>query len=161
MGPYVAVIGPSLADETISEAAFQVGAQLARAGAIVVCGGGGGAMEAVCRGARSAGGLTVGILPGRSRDEANPYVDLALPTGMGEARNALVVRAADVVISVGGGVGTLSEIGLALKMQRPVVGLATWEARLPGASGGPGTEAPILRAASPEEAVALALGAAG
>src|ERR1700704_747434 len=131
MAIYIAVIGPSRATPDVSEAAFRVGALIARGGAILVCGGGGGAMEAACRGARSAGGTTVGILPGPSREEANAFVDIAIPTGMGEARNALVVRAADAVIAVGGGVGTLSEIGLALKMGRPVIGLGTWEVVAP------------------------------
>jgi uncharacterized protein (TIGR00725 family) len=94
---------------------------------VVVCGGLGGAMEAACRGAKQAGGTTVGILPGTDRSAANPYVDFALPTGLGEARNALVVRAADVVIAVGGGYGTLSEIALALRGGKPVIGLDTWE----------------------------------
>ena len=153
MATYVAVIGPSAAGPAVCDAAFEVGALVARAGAILVCGGGGGAMEAACRGAKSAGGLTLGILPGRSRSEANPFVDIPVVTGMGEARNALVVRTADVVIAVGGGFGTLSEIGLALKMERPVVGLSTWQPALPAGEG----EAPIVRARSPHEAVALAL----
>jgi uncharacterized protein (TIGR00725 family) len=84
-------------------------------------------MEAACRGAREAGGTTVGILPGVDRSEANRFVDIAIPTGFGEARNALVVRAADGVIAVGGGHGTLSEIALALKVGKPVVGLGTWD----------------------------------
>ena len=84
-------------------------------------------MEAACRGARSRGGMTVGLLPGRDRDDANGWVVLALPTGLGEARNALVVRAADAVVAIGGGWGTLSEIALALKAGKPVVGLGTWE----------------------------------
>jgi uncharacterized protein (TIGR00725 family) len=84
-------------------------------------------MEAVCRGARSAGGLTVGILPGRDRRDANRFVEVAVPTGLGEARNALVVRAADAVVAVGGAYGTLSEIAFALKAGTPVVGLGTWE----------------------------------
>jgi uncharacterized protein (TIGR00725 family) len=84
-------------------------------------------MEAACRGAKEADGLTVGILPGCDRSAANPFVDVALPTGLGEARNALVVRAADVVIAIGGGYGTLSEIALALKAGKRVVGLGTWD----------------------------------
>lgn len=84
-------------------------------------------MEAACRGARRAGGLTVGLLPGTDRAAANPYVDVALPTGLGEARNVLVVRAADALIAVGGEYGTLSEIAFALKTGTPVVGLATWQ----------------------------------
>jgi uncharacterized protein (TIGR00725 family) len=100
---------------------------VAERGAILVCGGLGGAMEAACRGAKQAGGTTVGILAGIDRSDANPYVDIALPTGLGQARNAVVVRAADVVIAVGGGYGTLSEIALALRRGKPVIGLATWE----------------------------------
>jgi uncharacterized protein (TIGR00725 family) len=95
-------------------------------GAVLVCGGLGGAMEAACRGAKQGGGVTVGILPGTDRSDANHYVDFALPTGLGEARNALVVRAADVVIAIGGGYGTLSEIALALKAGKRVIGLDTW-----------------------------------
>lgn len=84
-------------------------------------------MEAACRGAREGGGTTVGILPGTDRGAANEFVDVAVPTGLGEARNALVVRAADALIAVGGGYGTLSEIALALKAGKPVIGLGTWE----------------------------------
>ncbi len=108
-------------------AAEELGRLLAEAGVVVVSGGLGGVMEAACRGARSVGGLTLGILPGRDRREANPHVEVAVPTGMGEARNALVVRAADAVVAVGGAYGTLSEIALALKTGKPVVGLHTWE----------------------------------
>jgi uncharacterized protein (TIGR00725 family) len=92
-----------------------------------VCGGLGGVMEAACRGAKDAGGTTVGILPGTDRAAANPFVDVAVATGLGEARNALVVRAADAVIAIGGGYGTLSEIALALKAGKRVVGLETWD----------------------------------
>ena len=92
-----------------------------------MCGGLGGVMEAACRGAKDAGGTTVGILPGTDRAAANPFVDVAVATGLGEARNALVVRAADAVIAIGGGYGTLSEIALALKAGKRVVGLETWD----------------------------------
>jgi uncharacterized protein (TIGR00725 family) len=94
---------------------------------VLVCGGLGGVMEAACRGARAEGGTTVGILPGLDRSAANPYVAVAIATGLGEARNALVVRAADCLIAVGGAYGTLSEIALALKAGKRVVGLRTWE----------------------------------
>jgi uncharacterized protein (TIGR00725 family) len=104
-----------------------VGRLLAERGAMVVCGGLGGTMEAACRGARAAGGTTLGLLPGLDRSAANPFVSVAVPTGLGEARNALVVRAADAVIALGGGYGTLSEIALALKAGKRVVGLGTWE----------------------------------
>ena len=100
-------------------------------GAVVVCGGLGGVMEAVCRGAQGAGGRTVGILPGDDRHQANPYVDVAVATGLGEARNVVVVRTADVVVAVGGEFGTLSEIALAIKLGKPVVGLGTWRLRQP------------------------------
>ena len=103
-----------------------VGRELASRGCIVVCGGLGGVMAAACRGAKEAGGTTVGILPGSDRDAANQWVDVALPSGLGEARNALVVRAADALVAVGGGFGTLSEIALALKAGKRVVGLDTW-----------------------------------
>lgn len=93
----------------------------------MVCGGGRGVMEAVCRGARSEGGLTVGFLPGEHRSEANDYVDIALPTGIGEMRNMLLVRASDVVIAISGEFGTLSEVAFALRLGIPVVGLDTWE----------------------------------
>ncbi|HEV2757842.1 MAG TPA: TIGR00725 family protein [Actinomycetota bacterium] len=127
MQPYVAVVGAGVADASLAEAAESVGRGLAERGAIVLCGGLGGVMEAVCRGCRTAGGTAVGILPGASRADANDYVDVALPTGMGEMRNALIVRASDVVVAVGGEFGTLSEIAFALKIGRPVVGLGTWE----------------------------------
>jgi hypothetical protein len=104
-----------------------VGRALAEAGAVLVCGGLGGVMEAACRGAQEAGGTTVGILPGHDRADANPYVDVAVATGLGEARNALVVRAADALIAVGGEYGTLSEIALALKAGKPVVGIDSWD----------------------------------
>jgi uncharacterized protein (TIGR00725 family) len=100
---------------------------IASRGALLVCGGLGGVMEAACRGAREAGGTTVGLLPGTERSDANPYVSVALPTGLGEGRNALVVRAADAVVAIGGGYGTLSEIALALRGGKPVIGLDTWE----------------------------------
>jgi hypothetical protein len=101
-------------------------------------------MEAACRGAKEAGGTTLGILPGSDRAAANPYVDFALPTGLGEARNALVVRAADVVIAVGGGYGTLSEIALALRSGKPVIGLGSWD--IEGVSAVDGPEAAVAAA---------------
>jgi uncharacterized protein (TIGR00725 family) len=118
------VVGAGEGDSPLAEA---VGRELAVRGAVVVCGGLGGVMEAACRGAKEAGGLTVGILPGTDRAAANPFVDVGIPTGLGEARNALVVRAADAVIAVGGGYGTLSEIALALKAGKRVAGLDSWE----------------------------------
>jgi uncharacterized protein (TIGR00725 family) len=107
--------------------AEEVGRLLAEAGAIVVTGGCGGVMEAASKGAREAGGTTLGILPGADRREANEWLAVAVPTGMGEARNALVVRAADAVVAVGGAWGTLSEIALARKTGTPVVGIESWD----------------------------------
>lgn len=108
-------------------AAERVGRELGSRGAVLVCGGLGGVMEAACRGAKEAGATTVGILPGTDRAAANEFVDVAIPTGLGEARNALVVRAADALVAVGGGYGTLSEIALALKAGKRVVGIGTWD----------------------------------
>jgi uncharacterized protein (TIGR00725 family) len=125
--PYVAVVGPGDADARALGDAHAAGNELALLGAVVVCGGLGGAMEAACRGAHEAGGVTVGLLPGTDRSAANPHVTVALATGMGELRNGLVVRAADALVAVGGGFGTLSEIALALKLGRPVVGVRTWD----------------------------------
>jgi uncharacterized protein (TIGR00725 family) len=124
--PYVAVVGPGDASTEELHAAEEVGAGLAGAGAVVVTGGLGGVMEAACRGARSRRGRTVGILPGEDRDAANGWVEIAIATGLGELRNGLVVRSADALVAIGGGHGTLSEVALALKLGRPVVGLGTW-----------------------------------
>lgn len=123
----MAVVGPGEGSIADLAAAEEVGQALAARGAVVVCGGLGGAMEAACRGAKREGGTTLGLLPGPDRAAANRYVDLAVSTGLGEARNALVVRASDAVVAVAGGFGTLSEIALALRTGVPVVGLDSWE----------------------------------
>src|SRR4051794_41645128 len=149
---WIAIVGPGSAESPELEAAEEAGAAVAEAGAGVVCGGLGGVMEAACRGARSRGGLTLGLLPGLDREAANGWVVVAVPTGLGEARNALVVRAADAVVAVGGGWGTLSEIALALKAGIPVIGLGTWEV----ARGGMLVEG-VVSAADPRGAVAEAL----
>ena len=150
MPGHVAVVGPGTdATEAQCVLAEEVGARLAEAGVIVVTGGLGGVMEAACRGARSRRGTTVGLLPGLDRAAATGWVDVAIPTGLGELRNGLVVRAADALVAVGGGAGTLSEIALAVKGGLVVAGLGTWE--LPG----------VTAAASAEVAVGLVLQAAG
>jgi uncharacterized protein (TIGR00725 family) len=123
---YIAVVGPSDATPSQERAAEAIGDLLARAGAVLVCGGLGGVMAAACRGAASAGGLTVGLLPGADRSAANTWVRISIPTGLGELRNGLVVRAADAVVAVGGAYGTLSEVALALKTGVPVVGVDSW-----------------------------------
>jgi uncharacterized protein (TIGR00725 family) len=146
---YAAVVGPGTAAGEEEAAGERIGAGLAAAGLVVVCGGLGGVMAAACRGARSAGGRTLGLLPGEDRSAANPWVEFAVPTGLGEARNVLVVRCADVVVAVGGGWGTLSEVALAVKRGLPVVAVGGWA---------PET-LEIRRVATAEEAVAVALAA--
>jgi uncharacterized protein (TIGR00725 family) len=146
---YVGVCGAGVASDPLAAAAEEVGRGLADAGAVVVCGGLGGVMEAACRGARTAGGVTVGLLPGSDRSAGNAFLSVAVPTGLGELRNGLIVRAADVVVAIGGEWGTLSEIALARKLGRPVVALGSWE--LP--------ELEVV--ATPAEAVSRALSLAG
>jgi len=119
----IAVVGGSTCSTEEAEWAAAVGRLLAERGAVLVCGGLGGVMEAAARGAKQGGGLTIGILPGGDPDDANPSIDVAIATGMGEMRNALLVRAARAVIAIGGGWGTLSEIALAQRIRTPVVGL--------------------------------------
>jgi uncharacterized protein (TIGR00725 family) len=122
----IAVIGNSSCSTEEAKLAQTVGELLAQQGVITVCGGLGGVMEAVCRGAKSKGGLTIGILPGQDSSTANPWVDVPVVTGIGEARNAAVVKSAQAVIAIGGSYGTLSEIAYALKNGIPVIGLNTW-----------------------------------
>lgn len=142
---HVAVVGASRPTEAQAAAAELVGTGLARAGAIVITGGGPGVMAAASKGAAQAGGTVVGILPGVDRTGANPWVGIALATGLGELRNGLIVRSADAVLAVGGAYGTLSEVALALATGVPVVGYDTWA--IPG----------IEIAESPVKAVSMAL----
>jgi uncharacterized protein (TIGR00725 family) len=143
------VSGASRADAATIETAHEVGRRLASAGAILLTGGRGGVMEAASRGAAEGGGLTVGMLPGTERDQANQWVQVAIPTGLGELRNGLLVRAADALIAVGGAYGTLSEIALGLQAGKEVIGLGSW------AIDG------VRAAADPAQAVEWALAAAG
>jgi uncharacterized protein (TIGR00725 family) len=160
--PYIGVVGSSEGTPVQRELAREVGTRLARAGAIVVCGGLSGVMEAVCVGAKEGGGLTIGILPGSERHAANPHVDVALATGLGELRNGLIVRFSDALIAVGGGWGTLSEIAFAMRTGRPVVALAGWEETLDGRSAHlVSGEAKLRRAEDPQGAVDIAISAAG
>ncbi|CAN5199214.1 TIGR00725 family protein [soil metagenome] len=155
--PYVAVIGdgePRGPDaHRLLEWAEEIGLELARAGATVVTGGLGGVMEAASRGARTAGGVTIGILPGADASDANRSVSIPIATGLGVVRNLVVVTSADVVVAVGGRHGTLSEIGLALRMGRHVVTLSSWRVESDQRLGGPR----IHRARGPREAAALAM----
>jgi uncharacterized protein (TIGR00725 family) len=145
---YVAVCGPDPAPGDVAFQAEEVGRLLAEAGAVVVCGGLGGVMEAACRGAAVAGGVSIGLLPGSDREGGNASVTYTLPTGMGEMRNALLVRSADALVAVAGEFGTLSEIAFALKTGVPVVGLGTW-----GLSKAGEAVHAFPRAATPAEAV--------
>ena len=131
---YIGVIGAGECTEAEARTAEEVGREIARRKGVLICGGRRGVMEAAARGAQQAGGLVVGILPGTSRREGNPYLTVALATGLGDARNAVITCASDAIIAISGGYGTLSEIGLALKMGKPVVGLFTWELTRPGRS---------------------------
>ena len=150
--PYVVVCGSGQATTEEVAWAEEVGRLVADAGAVLVCGGLGGVMDAAARGCEAGGGLSIGILPGEHRDPASPHLTVSIPTGLGEARNALVVRAADAVIAIGGEFGTLSEIALALKAGTPVVGLHTWEL----AKAGSLVHA-IVETETPQEAVRAAL----
>lgn len=156
MTTYVAVCGPGVANEREFAWAEETGRRLAEAGAVVICGGMTGVMDAVARGAATAGGVVVGILPGPDRSGQSAHLTVSVPTGMGETRNALVVRAADAVIAIAGEWGTLSELALALKMGRPVVGLHTWEL----AKAGRPVDG-VVEASTPAEAVEAALRLAG
>lgn len=147
----LAVCGGAVASEAELRAGEEVGRHVARAGAVLICGGRGGVMEAAARGAATEGGLTVGVLPGPSVAGANAWISLPLPTGMGEGRNLLVVRFAEALIAIGGEWGTLSEVALARKIGIPVVLL------LPALTAG----LPLCVAPDPREAVELALAAAG
>jgi uncharacterized protein (TIGR00725 family) len=125
--PYVAVVGPNDATSEQMRAAEAIGRGLADGGAILLCGGLGGVMASACHGACAAAGVTVGFLPGTDRTDANEWVQITLPTGLGELRNGLIIATADAVIAVGGAYGTLSEIALALRAGVPVIGLKTWD----------------------------------
>ncbi len=151
MQSYIAVVGAADATEEELGLAGEVGRLLGEDGAVMVCGGLGGVMDEAARACSAAGGTSVGIVPGDDRAPASSHLTVAIATGLGEARNAIVVRSADVVIAVGGEYGTLSEIAFALKMGKPVIGLATWELSREGMPD------PIIRAESPMEAVARAL----
>ncbi len=122
----IGVIGAGSCNEKTYEMARSVGAGIWKAGATLLCGGLGGVMEGACRGAYEAGGQTIGILPGPDKTQANPYVTVPIVTDLGHARNILIVRSADTLIAISGGYGTLSEISIALKLGKPVIGLNTW-----------------------------------
>ncbi|MGE5443410.1 MAG: TIGR00725 family protein [Ignavibacteriales bacterium] len=145
MNIMIGVIGAAEATAQESKTAEEVGREIAKQDGVLVCGGLGGVMEAACRGAKSEGGLTIGIIPGFSASDANSYVDIPIVTGMSHARNVIVVRSSSAVIAIGGSYGTLTEIALALKLGTPVIGINTWE-----------VSSDIKKVANPKEAVDLA-----
>ena len=149
---FIAVIGGGQPSPQEAQLAEEVGRELAKRGAILICGGLGGVMEAACKGAQSEGGVTIGILPGESRQAANPYVQIPIVTGIGHARNLAVVKSAQAVIAIGGSYGTLSEIGHALRSGIPVIGLNTWSLSRNGQQ-----DNSIILAQNPAEAVRKAL----
>jgi uncharacterized protein (TIGR00725 family) len=152
----ISVIGGSEVGEDIYNLAFEVGKEIAKNGAVLVCGGLSGVMEAACRGAGEEGGLTIGILPFTDENYANEYVDIKIPTGIGFARNLSVVLSAHAVIAVDGSYGTLSEISYALTFKKPVIGLKTWEIKPYYSKNAPR----IIRAGTAVEAVKIAIGEA-
>jgi uncharacterized protein (TIGR00725 family) len=123
----IGVIGGSAVDQVAYDTAYEVGKLIAQNGALLICGGLSGAMEAACKGARDAGGTAIGILPGLSVDDANPYVDIPIATGLGHGRNLVIVNTALALIAISGRYGTLSEIGFGLQSGKPVYGLGTWD----------------------------------
>ncbi len=145
----IGVIGAGAADAETLRMAEETGRLIALHGMLLVCGGLGGVMEAAARGAKEAGGTTVGILPQADRSSANPYIDIPIATGFGDGRNVIIVRTADLLIAVGGAFGTLSEIAYARKMEKPLIGIASWE--IPG----------MIKASTPAEAVKIALESLG
>ena len=149
----IGVIGGSVASPEIQQLAEEVGAEIARHGAAVLCGGMTGVMESVCKGARREGGLTIGIIPSDDKADANPFVQIPIVTGMGMGRNVMLVKTADALIAVGGEFGTLSEIAHALNMGKKVVGLRTWKLEKAHTKPIPN----LIEVDTPKNAVALAL----
>ncbi|MFQ5762063.1 MAG: TIGR00725 family protein [Candidatus Bathyarchaeia archaeon] len=148
----IGVIGGGDVSEEIGELSREVGRRIAKNGAMLLCGGRGGVMEMACMGAKEADGLTVGILPSAEAGDANPYVDVRIPTGLGHARNAIIALASDAVIAIDGRYGTLSEMGHALDLGKKVIGLRTWRIDQIDESGGN-----FIPAKTAEEAVEIAL----
>jgi uncharacterized protein (TIGR00725 family) len=153
---FIAIIGGGKCSPEELKLAEDVGRELAIRGITLICGGLDGVMEAACRGASSEGGITVGILPGDDRRSANPYVSIPIVTGLGYARNVIVVKSAQAIIAIDGSYGTLSEIAHALQNRIPVVGLNTWSMSIRG-----GVDDSVIPAANAREAVEKAIAAAG
>jgi len=143
---YIGVIGAGRCTGKLKKMAADVGKEIANAGAILICGGLDGVMMGAAKGAKSADGVTIGIIPGEDKSDANKYIDYVICTGLSEARNLVIIRTADVLIALPGMFGTLSEIGFALKMKKPVISLGSWD-----------VDKSIIRAENSKEAVKLAL----
>jgi len=148
----IAVFGAGNPNDREAKLAYEVGRHIARRDAILVCGGLGGCMEQAAKGAKDESGLTIGIIPVYEKSAANVFVDIVIPTGLGSARNTLVASTADAAIAVGGKTGTLSEIGLARKMGKPVITLESWEF-----DGEWKNTAGLIKADTPGEAVEIAI----
>ncbi len=151
---YIAVVGSGDPDEKNEKIAYELGTLIAKKGAILLCGGLGGVMDAAAKGAADAGGTSIGILPGNNRAGSSPHLSFALSTGLGEARNTVIVKSADAVIAVGGEYGTLSEIAFALKTHKPVIGINAWQLFKEGYE-----DKSIVRAKDSSEAIELAVSA--
>ena len=123
----IGVIGASRCSPEIAELAKEVGREIGKRGAVLICGGLGGVMESASKGVKEAGGLTIGVLPGRSKEEANGYIDVPIVTGMGHARNVIIAHSSDSIIAISGEHGTLSEIAIGLKLKKTIIGLNTWD----------------------------------
>jgi uncharacterized protein (TIGR00725 family) len=149
---YIGVIGGRICNEELAQKAYRTGWMIAESGCVLVCGGMSGIMEHACRGAIDNKGVTIGILPASDRADSNPYLTYSIPTGIGEARNSIVVKSSDGLISIGGSFGTLSEIAFALVYNKPVVGIKTWRV-----SDSEGNIPPIHYTDNPEEAVKIIL----
>lgn len=148
----IGVIGDAFSSKEVDKIAENVGENIAKAGCYLISGGLSGVMEAACRGAKKFGGTTIGILPGFNKEDANPFIDIPVVTGLDQARNIIVVRSSDGIIAISGGYGTLSEISFALKLNIPLVGINTWEIKKEGEKNNS-----IIRANSGKEAVELIL----
>jgi len=144
----IGVIGAGSCDEKTARLAQRVGGLIAERGAVLVCGGLGGVMEAASQGAAENGGVTIGVLPGGDREEANPYIKIPLVTDMGHARNVIIAHTAQALIAISGGYGSLSEISIGLKLGKPVISLASW-----------GQIEGVIKVETPEEAVEAAFDA--
>jgi uncharacterized protein (TIGR00725 family) len=149
----IGIIGGNKVSDQIAQTAYLVGKLIAERGGIVLCGGLGGVMESACKGAFEFGGMTIGILPGTDKADANPYVKIPIPTGLGYARNAIIAQTCDAYIAIGGAYGTLSEIAMALNNGKKVISLGSWDLE----KAGPVDATFFIQATTPQDAVEIAM----